>query len=136
MANIFNNEVATSAAQIVKETMKVFLADDGTPMVSFATNKGKGSGAQVMAISDFASYVEAVSHYAENGINEIPSNAALSPGEMVHQTISNEDGVVSFRIKSGKGSKPAKLDADEFSEVADLLSSTVAAVEAAGEKVS
>ena len=136
MANIFNNEVEQCAVQIVKETMKVFLSDDGTPMVSFATNKGKGTGAQVMAVSDFADYVSAVSHYAENGVNEIPSDENLSPSEMVHQTISLDDGVISFRIKSGKGSKPAKLNADEFSEVSDLLSATVDAVEAAGEKLS
>ena len=136
MANIFDNEIEQSAVQIVKETMKVFLSDDGTPMVSFATNKGKGTGAQVMAVSNFADYVSAVSHYAENGIDEIPSDRDFSPAEMVHQTISLEDGVISFRIKSGKGSKPAKLNADEFSEVSGLLSATVDAVEAAGEKLS
>ncbi len=136
MANIFNNEVEQCAVQIVKETMKVFLSDDGTPMVSFATNKGKGTGAQVMAVSDFADYVTAVSHFANNGIDEIPSNEDLTPAEMVHQTISIDDGVISFRIKSGKGSKPAKLNADEFGEVAELLSSTVDAVEAAGNKLS
>ncbi len=136
MANIFDNEIEQSAVQVVKETMKVFLSDDGIPMVSFATNKGKGTGAQVMAVSSFADYVSAVSHYAENGVNEIPSDENLSPAEMVHQTISLEDGVISFRIKSGKGSKPAKLNADEFSEVSGLLSATVDAVEAAGEKLS
>ena len=136
MANIFDNEIEQSAVQVVKETMKVFLSDDGIPMVSFATNKGKGTGAQVMVVSSFADYVSAVSHYAENGVNEIPSDENLSPAEMVHQTISLEDGVISFRIKSGKGSKPAKLNADEFSEVSGLLSATVDAVEAAGEKLS
>lgn len=136
MANIFNNEAATSAAQIVRETMKVFLSDDGTPMVSFATNKGKGSGAQVMAVSDFANYVEAVSHYASNGIDEIPSGEDLPPADMVHQTICLDDGVVSFRIKAGKGSKPAKVNSGEFGEVAELLSSTVEAVESAGERIS
>ena len=70
MANIFTNEAEFSAIQVVKETMKVFLSDDGIPMVSFATNKGKGTGAQVMAVSDFADYVEAVSHFATNGVNE------------------------------------------------------------------
>ena len=136
MANIFSNEAEFSAIQVVKETMKVFLSDDGIPMVSFATNKGKGTGAQVMAVSDFADYVEAVSHYATNGVNETSSDENLTPSQMVHQTISIEDGVISFRIKSGKGSKPAKLNAAEFSEVADLLTSTVNAVEAAGENLS
>jgi hypothetical protein len=136
MANIFNDEVELSAVQIVKETMKVFLSDDGIPMVSFATNKGKGTGSQVMAVSDFADYVSAVSHYAENGISETASDENLSPAQMVHQTISLEDEVISFRIKSGKGSKPAKLNADEFGEVSSLLSATVDSVEAAGENLS
>ena len=136
MANIFTNEAEFSAIQVVKETMKVFLSDDGIPMVSFATNQGKGTGAQVMAVSDFADYVEAVSHFATNGVNEAPSSENLTPSQMVHQTISLDDGVISFRIKSGKGSKPAKLNAVEFSEVAELLNSTVAAVEAAGENLS
>ena len=136
MANIFSNEAEFSAIQVVKETMKVFLSDDGIPMVSFATNKGKGTGAQVMAVSDFADYVEAVSHYATNGVNEVPSSENLTPSQMVHQTISLDDGVISFRIKSGKGSKPAKLNAAEFSEVAELLTSTVDAVKAAGENLS
>ena len=136
MANIFSNEAEFSAIQVVKETMKVFLSDDGIPMVSFATNKGKGTGAQVMAVSDFADYVEAGSHYATNGIKEGPSSENLTPSQMVHQTISLDDGVISFRIKSGKGSKPAKLNAAEFSEVAELLTSTVDAVKAAGENLS
>ena len=79
MSNIFESEKNESAIQTIKETMKVFAADDGTPMVSFATNKGKGSGAQVMSVGTFRDYVEAVSHYAENGIDDIPTQDNLSP---------------------------------------------------------
>ena len=137
MSNIFQNETEQSAVQTIKETMKVFQSDDGTPMVSFATNKGKGSGAQVMEISQFADYVKAVSHYAENGIENTSSDDNLSPAEAVHQTIAlDNEGIVSFRVRSGKGAKPAKVPQDEFSEVAELLSSTVDAVIGAGERLS
>ena len=136
MANIFENEVNESAIQTIKETMKVFAADDGTPMVSFATNRGKGSGAQVMSVAQFGDYVEAVSHYAQNGIEDIPTQDNLSPAETVHQTISmDDDGIVSFRVRSGKGAKPAKVSQSDFAEVAELLSSTVDAVEAAGQRL-
>ena len=136
MANIFENEVNESAIQTIKETMKVFAADDGTPMVSFATNRGKGSGAQVMSVAQFGDYVEAVSHYAQNGIEDIPTQDNLSPAETVHQTISmDDDGIVSFRVRSGKGAKPAKVSHGDFAEVAELLGSTVDAVEAAGDRL-
>jgi hypothetical protein len=137
MSNIFESEINQSAVQTIKETMKVFAADDGTPMVSFATNKGKGSGAQVMAVADFGEYVGAVSHYAQNGIEEIPTQDNLSPAETVHQTISlSDEGLVSFRVRSGKGAKPAKILAGDFSEVAELLAGTVEAVEGAASRLS
>jgi len=136
MANIFENEKNESAIQTIKETMKVFAADDGTAMVSFATNRGKGSGAQVMSVVQFGDYVEAVSHYAKNGIDDIPTQDNLSPAETVHQTISmDDDGIVSFRVRSGKGAKPAKVGHGDLAEVAELLGSTVDAVEAAGERL-
>ena len=46
-----------------------------------------------------------------------------------------DDGVVSFRIKSGKGVKPAKVSTEEFSEAVELLASTVEAVQQAAGKL-
>jgi len=43
--------------------------------------------------------------------------------------------VVSFRVRSGKGAKPARIPADVFAEVIELLSGTVGAVQAAGASV-
>ena len=53
----------------------------------------------------------------------------------MRRTIRQDDGQISFRVRSGKGSKPAKLDASDFSEVVELLRSTVEAVENAGSKL-
>ena len=80
MSNIFENEKNESAIQTIKETMKVFAADDGTPM--------------------------------------------------------DDDNIVSFRVRSGKGAKPAKIQASDFQEVASLLESTVSPVEAAADRLS
>lgn len=134
--SIFENEVSQSAVQTIRETMSVSLDDDGVALVSFAMNRGKGSGAQVMAVSDFSEYVATLEHYASNGIDEIPTDN-LSPAETVRQTINlDDDGVISFRVRSGKGAKPAKVSADEFTEVASLLCSTLEAVQGAASQLS
>ena len=135
-SNIFVNEDSQSAIQIIRETMTVSLDDNGTPIVSFAMNRGKGTGAQVMAVADFAEYVSTLEHFASNGIDEAPSES-LSPTEMVRSTIAmSDEGIVSFRVKGGKGAKPAKVSAAEFSEVVSLLSDTVENVTLAANSLS
>jgi len=133
--SLFNDEKDASAVQTIRETMSVSLNDEGDAIVSFAMNRGKGSGAQSMAVADYAEYVETLVDYAHNGLDEIPTED-LSPAETVRSTIALDDsGTISFRVRSGKGAKPAKVDASEFIEVADLLRSTLEAVEAAAEKL-
>jgi len=44
MANIFNTESDESPLTVIRQTMAVSVDDNGTPVVSFATNRGKGSG--------------------------------------------------------------------------------------------
>lgn len=132
--NIFASDHNESPAQVIRQTMSVSVDDDGTPMVSFATNRGKGSGAQVLPVEEYRDYVMALEVYAENGIPEA-EDENLSAAETVRRTIRQDDGQISFRVRSGKGSKPAKLDASDFSEVVELLRSTVEAVENAGSKL-
>ena len=127
---IFANENNESPIQTVRSTMQVSLNDDGQAIVSFATNRGKGSGAQSMNVADFRDAIECLQYYAENGIEESGA-ASLSPAETIRQTISVDDGEVTFRTRSGKGAKPAKLPADQFAEVIALLAGTVDAVESA-----
>jgi hypothetical protein len=134
MQSIFTNEHSESPAAILRKTMSVSLGDDGTPMVSFAVNRGKGSGRQSMPVSEFADYVGALEDTLRAGISE-ESDEALSAADMVRRTIRQDEGIVSFRVRGGKGAKPAKLPVDSFSEVVDLLSSTVDAVEDAGSKL-
>ena len=134
MQSIFTSEHSESPAAILRQTMSVSLGEDGTPMVSFALNRGKGSGKQSMPVSQFSDYVAALDEALSNGISE-DSDENLSAADMVRKTIAQEDGIVSFRVRGGKGAKPAKLPVDNFSEVVTLLTSTVDAVEAAGKNL-
>lgn len=134
MQSIFTSEHSESPAAILRKTMSVSLSEDGTPMVSFALNRGKGSGKQSMPVSQFSDYVAALDEALSNGISE-DSDENLSAADMVRKTIAQDDGIVSFRVRGGKGAKPAKLPVDNFSEVVTLLASTVDAVEAAGKNL-
>tara|TARA_Y100000034_G_scaffold81142_1_gene97285 strand:- start:345 stop:788 length:444 start_codon:yes stop_codon:yes gene_type:complete len=133
--NIFANEHNESAVQTIRSTMAVQLDDNGTPVISFATNRGKGSGAQVMPVSEYREYVETLGEYAEHGIPESTEEEQLSPSETVRRTIKQDDGILSFRVRSGKGAKPARLPTSDFSEVVELLRDTVDAVESAGKQL-
>jgi len=133
--NIFASDHNESPAQVIRQTMSVSVDDDGTPLISFATNRGKGSGAQVLPVEQYRDYVMALEGFAQNGIPE-SEDENLTAAETVRRTIRQDDGQISFRVRSGKGSKPAKLDASDFTEVVELLRSTIDAVEAAGDKLS
>ena len=132
---IFENDNEESASQTVRQTMSVANDDAGTPVVSFATNRGKGSGSQSVPTADFGEVVELLQEYAENGIPETAAET-LSAADSIRKTISVKDGIVSFRVRSGKGSKPAKIPAGEFAAVVELLASTSDAVAAAAVKLS
>ena len=133
MTNIFADSTIRPIT-IIKQTM-ISLSDDGVPMVGFYTNRGKGSGAQSMPIAEFADYVSALEAIVESGIPE-EENRTYTAAEMVQRTISQTDGVISFRVRDGKGSKPAKIPTDSFSETVELLRSTVDAVKSAGDSLS
>ena len=132
MANIFEAQHDESPVTVIRQTMSVSLDDDGVPVVTFATNRGKGSGAQSMPVTEFRDYVSTLSEFADNGIPEgIEEN--LSAAESLRRTIQSKDGIISFRVKSGKGAKPAKVPTAQLGDVAKLLTSTIDAVEAAAE---
>jgi hypothetical protein len=132
---IFSNENTESPLQVIRQTMSVALSDEGAARVSFATNRGKGSGAQVINVDDYADVVSTLQDYADAGIEE-REEEQLSPAETIRRTIRVEDGMVSFRTRSGKGAKPAKIPLAQFSEVCELLSGTVDAVQSAGQSLS
>jgi hypothetical protein len=132
--SIFHNESDESPCTVIKQTMSVSLNDDGEAVVSFATNRGKGSGAQTMPVTQFREYVETLSDIATNGIPE-EAEEEISAAESVRRTIAMKDGIVSFRVRSGKGAKPAKVPSSDLDDVVSLLASTVDAVEKAGKSL-
>ena len=135
MANIFNTEHDESPLTVIRQTMAVSVDDAGTPVVSFATNRGKGSGAQTMPIEQFDDYVATLEGYVTDGIPEGTPEENLTAAESVQRTIKVDDGVISFRVRSGKGAKPAKIPSSDFAETVALLRSTVSAVVKAGESL-
>ena len=132
MQSIFSNEHNESAVAILRQTMNVSLDDNGVAVVSFAVNRGKGTGSQVVPVAEFREYVSTLEGIIESGIPE-DTDENLSAAEMVRRTIRQDEGVISFRVRGGKGAKPAKVGADDFAEVVELLRSTVEPVEAASE---
>jgi len=132
--SIFSNDNDESPLQVIRQTMSVAVDDDGTPNVNFATNRGKGSGSQTIPVADYAEVVSTLQEYADAGI-EGREEETLSPAETIRRTIRVEDGMISFRVRSGKGSKPAKIPSAQFGEVCSLLADTVSAVETAGSKL-
>lgn len=128
MQNIFaSNE---SPAAILRNTMTVSLNGNGEPIVSFSVNRGKGSGGQQILVSEFAEYIAILEEVLEEGIPEVEA-VEMTAAEMVRHTIRNDNGVISFRVRGGKGAKPAKVPASDFAEVVELLRSTLDAVEGA-----
>jgi len=135
MSSIFANESSENPVTLIKQTLKVAPNDDGHVMASFVTNKGKGSGTQVLPFAEFRSAVAVLVAAAKDGVPEIAEDENIPADEMIRRTLQIEDGIVSFRVKSGKGSKPARISVDDFAAVVELLAGTVEAVEAAGKKL-
>lgn len=117
---------------LVRQTLKVLPAESGEVVATFTVNKGKGSGAQVLPFAQYRDAVAVLVDAAKNGIPEMTEEENLPAAEVIRRTLSVEDGIVSFRVKSGKGAKPARLSLADFKAVAELLNSTVEAVETAG----
>lgn len=136
MSNIFSNESSENPLTLIRQTLKVQPDDDGQVVATFTTNRGKGSGAQVLPFAQFREAVQVLKDAATSGIPEIAEEGNLPAAEVIRRTIQIEDGVVSFRVKSGKGAKPARISVADFQQVVDLLTSTVDAVEAAGKSLS
>lgn len=135
MSNIFENDSVENPVVLVRQTLAVKPNDEGQIMVSFTTNKGKGSGAQVLPASEFRDAIAVLADAAKNGISERKEDENLPASEVIRRTIQVEDGFVSFRVKGGKGAKPARISLDHFAEVIALLAGTVDAVERAGNKL-
>lgn len=126
---LFNN-VPSPAVDVVKRTIEVKDTEDGTIQVSFHTARGRGTSPVTMSVEQYDDFVSALAFYSENGISE-----DRTPAEMVHQSISSEDGVVTFRTRTGKGSRPTRIPAEEFSAVVGLLQSVSDGIRTAADTI-
>ena len=136
-ASIFVTETDENPTRVIKSTMSVARDEDtNLPVVSFATNRGKGSGAQVIPTAQFAEVIGLLQGYVTDGLPEEYSGEENLPcAEVIRRTIRVEDGMISFRVRNGKGAKPARIPLDSFAEVVELLAGTLNAVEKAGSRL-
>jgi len=134
MAKLFASSVNTSALATARESIEVGMNDDGIPVVRFALARGKGTGAQEVPVADLPAFIDALSGYADNGINKTAKT--FSPVDMLHATIAmNEDDRIQFRVGTGKGAKPTHLAPTEMNEVVSFLRDVLPQVEKAAKSV-
>ena len=136
--SIFASETVESPTQVIKDTLGVSRdPETGEVVVMFTTNKGKGSGVQVMPVDQFDAVISLLSDYAENGLPEgVSAEENLPADEVIRRTICiDEDELVSFRVRNGKGAKPARFPLNTLNEIVQLLRDAHPAVLKAAAKV-
>jgi hypothetical protein len=102
-------------------------------VVEFSVNEGKGTGRQVIPVSEFRDYVAALQGIIDSGYHEpegadrttyIPTNVVAAQSfKMVppRDEKGGERSVVSVRCTGGKGAKPMLIPRDQFAEVVQTL---------------
>jgi len=118
--NIFS-EAAENALSLFRSSLSLFRDKEngGVWSVSFITNRGKGSGAQTLPAEELGDLIAAMREVVNNGIPEEGPEGRIPAAEMFRRTVQVEDGIVSFRLRNGKGSKPARIPFAEFSAWVD-----------------
>ena len=125
--SIFSESVET-VHSLFKSSLSL-KKQDGNWTVSFITNRGKGSGAQSIPVSELADAVAALREIAENGITDQGESGRIPAAQMIRQTADIEEGFITFRVSGGKGSKPARIPANEFSAWVSNLENTVPVIQ-------
>jgi hypothetical protein len=116
-----------SATQYLQETMEFGQNEEGVMVVSFALCGGKGTSRQTVPLDQFESFVGEFTRLSNEGIDRVES--ARTASEQLRQSVAiNDDGLVQFRVGSGKGVKPTHFSPTEFAEVATLLNKCVALI--------
>jgi hypothetical protein len=124
--------VFTESVETVHSLLKSSLSlkkEQGSWFVSFITNRGKGSGAQSIPVSELSDAVSALREIADNGIPEVGEAGRIPAGEMIRRTAEIDEGFVTFRVSGGKGSKPARIPVNQFPEWVSNLETTVPVIQ-------
>jgi hypothetical protein len=102
-------------------------------VVEFSVNEGKGTGRQVIPVSEFRDYVAALKNIINSDYQEpegtdrtsyIPTNVVAAQSfKMVtpRDEKGGERSVVSVRCTGGKGAKPMLIPKSEFADVVSTL---------------
>jgi hypothetical protein len=115
-----NNAITMNAVQTARSTIEIGLNDSGKKVVSVAFCGGKGTSKQEIPAEEFSQVIEALAHYSENGITR--SQRSLSAVDQLHSTIAYDDeGMITFRLGTGKGMKPTKIHPDQLNDVVSFL---------------
>ena len=134
--SIFGGPKTLSTAQIVANNFDVVYDDEsGEICVKIAFNKGKGTGAQMVPVDEYRDYVNAIGELADSGIPEAEEDNWTAAETVSRTARMDSDGRVCFRVKGGKGAKPAKIPASELSEIHALLDSVMDRVDSAAESM-
>ena len=128
MKSIFAENKQQSVIDNIKESLSVFVDEEtGEKMVSFSPNEGKGTGAQILPVSEFDEYVSQIEAFASEGLPE-EGSVRMTAAETARKTAAVEEGILTCRATSGKGAKPAKYPVGQLAGIAAFLRSTVDAV--------
>jgi hypothetical protein len=131
---LFASAVNSSALAVARDTIEVGVNDAGTTVVKVAFARGKGTGSQEIPVADLPAVIDALSGYAENGLNR--SAKVFSPVDMLHATIGlNEDDRIQFRVSSGKGAKPTNLTTEELPGIVAFLRENLSVIQTAANKL-
>jgi hypothetical protein len=124
--------IFTESIETVHSLFKSSLSlkkEHGNWTVSFITNRGKGSGAQSIPVSELSDAVSALREIADNGIPEVGEAGRIPAAQMIRQTAEIDEGFITFRVSGGKGSKPARIPVNQFPEWVSNLESTVPVIQ-------
>jgi len=149
--SLSDDVVVESCLSTIRGTVRLIRKEIDTPdgkalrdCVSFATNRGKGSGAQVIAVDEFPAFVAALREAHDSGFETAETVAAYRPAaEVAMDTLAmdgetDDDGnpvgepdAITFRVRGGKGSKPARIPLSECEDVITFLENRAPRIAAA-----
>ena len=132
--SLFRNQEATSVVSEIKGSIGLQTVD-GVPCLLFVTNRGKGSGHQVIPLNQLGDVIETLRGFASDGLPEASDDNDIPVSDVIRRTITMEDGIVSFRCRNGKGAKPARVPVDQFAEMVAYLVELQPAIEAASKNL-
>jgi hypothetical protein len=132
--SLFQNNESTDVVSEIKNSIGLQTVD-GVPCLLFVTNRGKGSGTQVVPLGQLSDVIQTLRGFASDGLPEASVDDDLPVSDVIRRTITMEDGIVSFRCRNGKGAKPARVPADQFAQMVAYLVELQPAIEAASKKL-